>query len=58
MHETFELYVRHREGHGRFHAVTCPRDEIITRAKELLDRSGAEEVDVRRGGEHLFTLAR
>lgn len=59
MHRTYELYVRDRAGRVRFEALTHPGSEadIIRHVRGLLDQRGAEAIEVRFGGEHLFTLA-
>jgi len=59
MLDTFEIYLRHRQnGPGRFKIVTCPREQVLDHARELLETSHGEEVEVRCQGEHLFTLAK
>jgi hypothetical protein len=58
MHRTYELYVRQPDGQVRFEALTHPGSdsEIMRHVQELLEATGARDVEVRRGGTYLFTL--
>jgi hypothetical protein len=58
MHRTYELYVRRPNGHVQFQALTFRGSEadVMRHVEGLLSECGAEAIEVRRGGEHLFTL--
>ena len=58
MHHTFEAYLIDDDGHRRFEAITCPRQEIMRRAEELLRERGHREIEVCQQGERLFSLFR
>lgn len=57
MHRTYELYVRHRDGHVRFEALTHPGAlaEVMSHVRGLLEQTEAQSIAVHSGGEHLFT---
>lgn len=58
MHRTYELYVRHADGHVRFEPLTHPGSmaEVMRHVQSLLDESGALSIDVREGGSPVFSL--
>ncbi len=58
MHRTYELYVRHADGHVRFEPLTHRGSlaEVMRHVQNLLDTSGALSVDVHEGGDPVFSL--
>jgi hypothetical protein len=60
MHRTYELFVRQRDGHVRFEALTYPGvlAEVMSHVRRLVEEIDAESIEVRAGGDHLFTLRR
>ena len=58
MHRTYELFVRQADGHIRFEPLTHPGPmaEVLAAVRALLEEVGAESIEVRIGGDHLFTL--
>jgi hypothetical protein len=58
MHRTYEFHVRGPDGEGQWRVVTCPAEQVMERARQLLEEPEAAEVEVREAGRHLFTMAR
>ena len=59
MFRTYELYVRHGDGHMRFEPLTyrgSPLD-LLSHVRALLAERGADSIEVRDCGAVLFTLA-
>lgn len=58
IHRTYELYVRRPNGHVQFQALTHAGGltEVMAHVRSLLDTSDAESIEVRSGGDHLFTV--
>ncbi|HVI31020.1 hypothetical protein [Phenylobacterium sp.] len=53
----YEFYVAERSRQLRFVPVACrSAHELVTRARELLERDSAEFVEVREGASVLFRL--
>lgn len=57
MHRTYELYFT-RGAERTFHALTCPKDELMHRAIALLEERGADRVEVHEAGQPKFTFDR
>jgi hypothetical protein len=59
MLQTYELYLEDDEGERRFDTLLCPTvAEILPRVRELIAQQNLASVEVRVGGQHLFTIAR
>ena len=58
MQRTYELYARRRDQAGEFRVVTCHEHALVFHAQELLAQEGVQEVEVREGGQPLFTLVK
>jgi hypothetical protein len=61
MYQTYELYLRSGpQGEPRFQPLTCPSAvQVMEMVRGLLDADEAiASVEVRQGGQHLFTLER
>ncbi len=58
MHRTYELFVQHPDGEVCFEALTHKGSpaELLRHVQELADARGVEAIEVRVGGDHLFTL--
>ena len=57
MLQTYELFLETLQGERRFEPVTCATTaEALRRARLLLDGEELAAIEVRRAGEHLFTL--
>lgn len=57
VHQTYEFYLTDRNGSTHFEAFTCPPDrEVRAVATRLLAERGVAEIEVRRLGEHQFTV--
>jgi hypothetical protein len=58
MHRTYELYVRRANGHVQFQPLTLRGSEVevMRHVEGLLEETGAVSIEVRRGGDYLFTL--
>jgi hypothetical protein len=55
MYKTYELYPE--DGRGDFEPVTCRTlEELMAAAEQLMAERGAEAVEVRHFGAHLFTV--
>ena len=59
LHETYELYFPTEVAPSAVRIVTCfGYDQLMREVNALLDCPGVHAVDVRKGGEHLFTIER
>lgn len=59
MHRAFELYLQERDGRRRLELYACDTTEqVMQKAREVLDEEDLEAVDVQQAGEHLFTVTR
>ena len=57
LHLTYELYLKGQDGKVAFEALTCPLNEdVLAVAQRLLVARGLRSVEVRRLGEHLYTI--
>lgn len=57
MHQTYELYVQPPEGPAVFEPLTCASErDLLALVRRVLAERAAAAVEVRRHGEHLFTL--
>jgi len=57
LHQTYELYLTDRNGSTHFEALTCaPGERVRDVATRLLGERGVAEIEVRRLGEHQFTV--
>jgi len=58
MYRTYELYVEQPDGHVRFEALTFrgATVEVMRHVRAMVETTGARSIEVRSGGEPLFTL--
>jgi hypothetical protein len=59
MHKAYELYLQEVDGRRRLHMYACDSTEqVMQKARDLLDEHGLESVEVRVDGVHLFSVTR
>ncbi len=56
-HHTYELYLTNHQGETRFEPLTCaPTTDVHGQVRQLLADRDMASIEVRRGGEHQFTI--
>ena len=59
MMQTYELYLEDAEGKRRFDTLLCRSvTEILPKVRDIITELNLAAVEVRVGGQHLFTIAR
>lgn len=59
MDQAFELYLHALDGRCRHQVIACENTEqVMQKARELLDAPDVELVEVRQAGVHLFSVSR
>lgn len=56
MVHTFEIHFHLADGDIQRDVLTCPMAEVMDRAQSLFDAHEADEVEVRLGGQHMFSI--
>jgi hypothetical protein len=58
MLQTYELYLQHSDGRTGVEVIACQNTEqAMQRAREVLDEQELASVEVRLGGDHLFSVS-
>jgi len=59
MPQTYELYLEDDAGARRFETILCLTvADVLPRVREMIAQENLAAVEVRVGGQHLFTVAR
>ena len=59
MHRAYELYLEDKDGQRRLHLYACDSTEqVMQKARDLLDDEDLQAVDVQVAGVHLFSVTR
>ena len=59
MHRAYELHLLDKDGQRRLHLFACEStDQVMQKAREILDEEDLEAVDVQVAGVNLFSVTR